>query len=310
MKYTEQYKMRRPEQKDGYDVDDFNYNFDIIDENMAKGVEDLQNHKDDNDNPHGVTAEQVGLGDVPNVTTNDQTPTYNEAAKLVGLISGENLSIAFGKIKKAIDTLISHVGDKNNPHNVTAEQVGLGDLSLSTQDEVNLLGFRSGIYKELYSEMPIHVSNSSDWIFDTANTKIGAAEGGAVLSAKIKNSDDIDISLFGKNVVFIPGSEHEIRMIADTKKVADYLNGYVSGQNFSACIRIDVRDFATTFVLVDPVEVNAAYNKKIFSDECYIYISIADYSCDFNRGTIIYPNFQPIEKNFFKETVLVEYMTQ
>ena len=62
-------------------------------------------------NPHGITAEKVGLGKVPNVATNDQTPTYTEASTLTALTSGEKLSVAFGKIKKAITDLISHLAD-------------------------------------------------------------------------------------------------------------------------------------------------------------------------------------------------------
>lgn len=66
----------------------------------------------------------VGLGNVPNVATNDQTPTYTEATTLATLTSGERLSVVFGKIKKAITDLISHLANKSNPHGVTAAQIG------------------------------------------------------------------------------------------------------------------------------------------------------------------------------------------
>ncbi len=62
-------------------------------------------------NPHGATKSDVGLGNVPNVATNDQTPSYTEATTLAKLASGEKLSVAFGKISKAITDLISHIGD-------------------------------------------------------------------------------------------------------------------------------------------------------------------------------------------------------
>ncbi|MCI7041692.1 MAG: hypothetical protein MR992_06130 [Lachnospiraceae bacterium] len=57
------------------------------------------------------TKSEVGLGNVPNVTTNDQTPTFSQASSLSELISGEGLSVAFGKIAKAITELISHIAD-------------------------------------------------------------------------------------------------------------------------------------------------------------------------------------------------------
>lgn len=55
---------------------------------------------------------------------NEQTPNFEEAKTLETLTSGEKISLAFGKIKKAITDLISHIGNKKNPHGVTAEQVG------------------------------------------------------------------------------------------------------------------------------------------------------------------------------------------
>ena len=84
----------------------------------------LVDHQMDNSNPHGVTAAQVGLGNVPNKATNDLTPTYTESSALESLTSGERLAIAFGKIAKAVSSLISHLANKNNPHSVTASQVG------------------------------------------------------------------------------------------------------------------------------------------------------------------------------------------
>ena len=83
----------------------------------------LTEHSENKSNPHGVTAEQIGLGDVPNVSTNNQTPSYSEASTLETLSSGEKLSAAFGKIKKAITEFINHKADKTNPHSVTTSQI-------------------------------------------------------------------------------------------------------------------------------------------------------------------------------------------
>lgn len=85
---------------------------------------DLEAHVKNMGNPHKVTAEQVGLGNVPNAATNDLTPTYTEARALVGMKSGEKLSIAFGKIAKSVSSLIAHMENSENPHKVTADQVG------------------------------------------------------------------------------------------------------------------------------------------------------------------------------------------
>lgn len=71
-----------------------------------------------------LTASDVGLGNVPNVSTNNQTPTYSKASSLTNIASGEKLSVSMGKIMKAIADLISHLSNKSNPHVVTAEQAG------------------------------------------------------------------------------------------------------------------------------------------------------------------------------------------
>ena len=88
----------------------------------------LNTHTGNKSNPHSVTKSQVGLGNVPNVATNDQTPTYSDKTTLVTLSSGEKISIAFAKIKLAITTLINHLANKSNPHGVTKSQVGLGNV--------------------------------------------------------------------------------------------------------------------------------------------------------------------------------------
>ena len=86
---------------------------------------DFDDHIFDKNNPHEVSKWQVGLGNVPNVTTNDQTPEYKDIDLLSTLESGEKLSEAFSKIKKAITELIKHIGTKSgNPHNVKIDEVG------------------------------------------------------------------------------------------------------------------------------------------------------------------------------------------
>lgn len=85
---------------------------------------DFDAHVADTSNPHSVTKKQVGLGNVPNVTTNNQTPTYSVASSLANLASGEKLSTAFGKISKAISAIIDHINNKQNPHDVTWARIG------------------------------------------------------------------------------------------------------------------------------------------------------------------------------------------
>lgn len=73
---------------------------------------ELKAHVEDTSNPHKVTKTEVGLDKVPNVQTNDQTPTYTTAVKLTGLTSGEKLGAAMGKLARAVRSLIDHLADK------------------------------------------------------------------------------------------------------------------------------------------------------------------------------------------------------
>ena len=128
MKNTTNYSLLLPEETDFYSVKDFNDNMETIDtqmkSNQAKADTVTSNHNihvSNKSNPHGVTKAQVGLSNVPNVTTNDQTPTYAEPSSLGALVSGEKLSVAFGKLAKAIASLISHLADKVS-HITSAER--------------------------------------------------------------------------------------------------------------------------------------------------------------------------------------------
>lgn len=46
------------------------------------------------------TKSDIGLGNVPNVTTNNQTPTFSQASTRANIASGETLSTIFGKLMK------------------------------------------------------------------------------------------------------------------------------------------------------------------------------------------------------------------
>lgn len=135
MQNTTNYSLLLPDEDDFYSVGDMNSNTKIVDTQMKSNqnaIEEVTNnynaHAANKSNPHGVTKTQVGLSNVPNVTTNNQTPTYTEPTSLSALVSGELLSVAFGKLSRAVLELISHIGNKSNPHGVTKAQIGLGSV--------------------------------------------------------------------------------------------------------------------------------------------------------------------------------------
>jgi hypothetical protein len=138
---TTNFNLTKPSATDFYDISVQNENMDIIDGEIknlndkmnevdsqllnidGKVREDLESHKLAS-NPHNITAATVGLEKVPNLATNDQTPTFTEATTLTNLASGEKLHVALGKIKKAIGSLISHLAD-NTKHITSTERTNL-----------------------------------------------------------------------------------------------------------------------------------------------------------------------------------------
>lgn len=74
---------------------------------------DISAHEKNTDNPHSVTATQIGLGNVDNTADADKPVSTKQAAA----------------IKVVQDDVTSHKNNKNNPHAVTAAQVGLGNVN-------------------------------------------------------------------------------------------------------------------------------------------------------------------------------------
>ena len=126
-------------------------------------------HITDMGNPHKVTKNQVGLGNVPNVTTNNQEPTYMQASVLENIVSGETLSTSMGKIQKAIDESIKHFADKENPHEVTTEQINA--VNTSQLGVVNGVATLDASGKVPASQLPSYVDDVIEgYLSDDKNT--------------------------------------------------------------------------------------------------------------------------------------------
>lgn len=80
----------------------------------------LATHKADEGNPHHVSKAQVGLGKVENHT--DAERDICDAQKDVNKTVSDKLNV----LEKEIE---NHVGNKENPHEVTKAQVGLGKVN-------------------------------------------------------------------------------------------------------------------------------------------------------------------------------------
>ena len=150
---------------------------------LKADTSDLTSHVSNTENPHGVTKTHVGLGNVPNVSTNNQTPTYSDTTTLTTLVSGEKLSVAFAKIKLAITNLINHIANVANPHSVTKAQIGLGNVENKSSTTI-----RGELTKD-------NVTNALGYTPPTTNTTYGVATSSTL--GLVKSGTDISVDSSG-----------------------------------------------------------------------------------------------------------------
>lgn len=253
---TTNLNLTKPSEDEFYDINVQNENMDIIDREInglkqpayevstamsdlhsgemitvafgkiAKAVSTLISHVANKSNPHGVTKNQIGLGNVPNVATNDQTPTYTEASSLSSLVSGEKTSVAFGKIAKAVSTLISHTTSKAT--NSVLGHVKLSDSTSSTSASTAGVAATPKAVKAAYD-----LANSNTKKIGT--TDISGIGDGTVTGAIAENKDAIeDVTQSLTNVNNSKKTYINLALpnvTADAKAVCDYINkNYLMGQ--------------------------------------------------------------------------------
>ncbi len=187
---------------------------DLIDELNTS----LANHTSDFGNPHKVTKAQVGLGDVPNVSTNNQTPTYTEAAALENLASGEKLNTAFGKIAKAVSSLISHISDA--VRHITSDERTLWNSVSSKVDKVSGKGLSTNDYTTAEKNKLNGVAAGAEV---NQNAFSNVAVGQTTISADQKTDT---LTLAGSNVTLTPDSSNDKLTIGITKENVTAALGY------------------------------------------------------------------------------------
>ena len=96
---------------------------------LKAAAADLTAHTGNTSNPHKVTATQLGLGKVNNTADADKSVKYAGQAK--NDADGNDISATYAK-KTVVDT---HMTDMENPHGVTAAQLGLGNVNNTADAE-------------------------------------------------------------------------------------------------------------------------------------------------------------------------------
>lgn len=120
-----------------------------------------------------IDKEYVGLGNVPNVTTDDQIPTFAQSDERTNIDSGDKMAVLFGKISKWFDDLkaVAFSGSYDD----LSDKPELGDAAtkscvnnLTTTEEGFLLDARAG--KTLQDNMSGIIKIQNKEISATVNT--------------------------------------------------------------------------------------------------------------------------------------------
>lgn len=150
------------------------------------------------------TKADVGLGNVPNVATNNQKPTFAQSTTLENIISGTNLSELFGKIAKAIADLITHLAD-NVKHITATERTNWNDANTKKHTHSNksvidkltqamldkLAGIASGAEVNVQADWNI-TDTASDAFIKNKPTSMPANGGNAATADKLKTARNIN----------------------------------------------------------------------------------------------------------------------
>ena len=125
----------------------------------------LTQHTSDTTNPHKVTKIQVGLGNVPNVTPENQKPVFSNVYNSItvtsstdtagntlkktafaNIVSGERMGSILQKIRTAFYVLLTHLSS-SNPHSITAKLIGAAEKNhyhSANQINTGTLGIKRG----------------------------------------------------------------------------------------------------------------------------------------------------------------------
>ena len=150
--------------------------------------EDLRNefiiHKNSS-NPHNITKDTIGLGNVDDTSDLDKpiSTAVQEALTSLGNTLDTGLTTASGELR-------THIRNKENPHNVTAELLGLG-LVDNTRDLEKPISYAV----QTALEGKVSYEDIKDTLASTETSKALSARQGSVLDGKISEINGTILSI-------------------------------------------------------------------------------------------------------------------
>lgn len=136
-------------------------------------------------NPHNVSKSDVGLGNVPNVSTNDQTPTFSQASTRANIVSGEKLSVILGKIMKFFADLktvafTANYSDLNGTPTIPTNAYQSTDTAETTLADDDKIPFydtsASGRRNSTWANIKAKLKSYFDGIYSTTDEKVTSVE--------------------------------------------------------------------------------------------------------------------------------------
>lgn len=150
--------------------------------------EDLRNefiiHKSSS-NPHNITKDTIGLGNVDDTSDLDKpiSTAVQEALNTLGNTIDTGITTASGELR-------THIRNKENPHNVTAELLGLG-LVDNTRDLEKPISYAV----QTALEGKVSYEDIKDTLASTETSKALSARQGSVLDGKISEINGTILSI-------------------------------------------------------------------------------------------------------------------
>lgn len=143
-------------------------------------------------NPHNITKEDIGLPNVDNTSDIDKpiSMAVQEALDSVNTsLSDLSITVEEG-LTTASEELRTHIRNKENPHNVTAEILGLG-LVDNTRDLEKPVSY--AVQAELNNK--VNYEDVKDSLASTETTKPLSARQGSILNGKISELNGTILSI-------------------------------------------------------------------------------------------------------------------
>ena len=136
-------------------------------------------------NPHNITKDTIGLGNVDDTSDLDKpiSKAVQEALTTLGNTLDTGLTTASGELR-------THIRNKENPHNVTAELLGLG-LVDNTRDLEKPISYAV----QTALEGKVSYEDIKDTLASTETSKALSARQGSVLDGKISEINGTILSI-------------------------------------------------------------------------------------------------------------------